>query len=186
MVRKKTHPTHFNDLLMTPEEHQEKFLTEYQAGKNALERGEYRQSILHLEAASQLVTRGSRLGGEVFLWLVSAYQAAGKVDEAIALCQQLANHPYYETRKQSQDLLFIIKAPKLNRPPEWMSQIPDLSAVDQSDPEFRRGKGTTLYKKSQQTEPDLDLTKVNTKDNQFIGVALSVILLTLLSLFIFQ
>lgn len=169
---------------MTPEENQEKFQIEYQAGKNALECGEYRQSILHLEAASQLVTRGSRLGGEVLIWLVTAYQAAGKVDEAIALCQQLANHPHYETRKQSQDLLFIIKAPKLNRPQEWMSQIPDLSAVDKSEAEFRRGKGTTVYKKGQENEPEVDLTKVNTKDNQFIWVALSVILLTLVSLWI--
>lgn len=168
---------------MSSEEIQERLTTEYNAGKNALECGQYRQSIQHLETACQLVNGGSRLGGDIKIWLVSAYQAAGKLDEAVALCQQLANHPHWEIRKQSQDLLFIIKAPKLNRPSEWMSQIPDLASVDQSDLEYRRGKGTTTYKPTKKAEPEVDLTKVNTKDNQFIWVALFLVILTLAGVF---
>ena len=38
---------------------------EYQAGKAAFERGQYRNSVQHLEKASDLVARNSRLGGEV-------------------------------------------------------------------------------------------------------------------------
>ncbi|MGK7872759.1 MAG: tetratricopeptide repeat protein [Xenococcaceae cyanobacterium] len=158
-------------------ENQEKFQIEYQAGKYALERGQYRLSVQHLEKASQLVALPSRLGGEANIWLVTAYQAAGMQAEAIALCKQLCKHPHSEIRKQSKHLLYIIEAPQLKRPREWMTEIPDLGALSDSEPKYRRGSG--LAKQSQSSPGDpIDLSQVNTKDNQFIWVALLVILLT--------
>lgn len=43
-------------------ETKETFRIEYQAGKAAFERGEYRAAVQHLEAASALMNRTSRLG----------------------------------------------------------------------------------------------------------------------------
>ena len=71
--------------------------TEYQAGKSAFEGGHYRQSVQHLEKASALVDRNSRLGGEIQIWLVTAYEAAGQRNEALSLCKQLDRHPSIES-----------------------------------------------------------------------------------------
>ena len=154
----------------------EKFQQQYQAGKEALERGQYRLSIEQLEAAKELVPRNSRKGGEVQIWLVTAYQAANKLDEAISLAQELIVHPDTQTREQAQRILYIIKAPVLERPKEWMSEIPDLSAADQ-------GKSRYVTAKKRAEQPiksdiqDLEAIPVETKDNGFIWFALILIAL---------
>ena len=81
------------------------FQQRYQAGKQALERGQYRQSIEQLEIAKDLVSPNSRRGGEARVWLVTAYQAANKIEEAIALAQELITHPDLQTREQAQRIL---------------------------------------------------------------------------------
>jgi hypothetical protein len=96
---------------------QAQFHREYQAGREALEHGQYRRSIQHLEAANQLVATSSRLGGEVQMWLVSAYQAAGRLPEARSLCQKLTKHNHPDIRKQSKQVLYILDAPRLQRSP---------------------------------------------------------------------
>ncbi|NEQ28041.1 MAG: hypothetical protein F6K28_55440, partial [Microcoleus sp. SIO2G3] len=87
--------------------------TQYQAGKTAFERGDYRQSVQALEKAVSLVARNTRVGGEMQFWLVTAYQAAEQQQEAIALCEQLTRHPDLQTRQQAKRLLYILKAPRL-------------------------------------------------------------------------
>lgn len=154
---------------------------EYQAGQVAFERGQYRQSVQHLEKASALVARNSRLGGEVQIWLVTAYEAAGQTTEAIALCEQLKRHPDSETSKQARRLLYILQAPQLKRPTEWMTQIPDLGAVADNKSQTRLASRTTTTKRSPQQQPlpePVDLSQVNTRDNRFIWVALIAIGLT--------
>lgn len=156
-------------------ENKEKFIIEYQAGKAAFERGEYRAAVKHLEAASALINRTSRLGGEAQTWLVTAYQAVGQTDEAIALCQQLSRHPDPETSKQGKRLLYILQAPELKRPAEWMTEIPDLGAIADSDSSYRRGTNSSISPSSSkpQEQPEIiDLSQVNTQDNQFIWFAL--------------
>jgi len=147
----------------------------YQAGKDTFERGRYRESVQYLARASALVASNSSLGGEIQIWLVTAYEAAGQSQEAIALCRQLNRHPDPDTRKQSRRLLYILEAPKLNLRPEWLNQIPDLSAVSDRDPRDFRG-GTTSTTKSPaypSTSPEpVDLGSVNTQDNQFLWAAL--------------
>jgi tetratricopeptide (TPR) repeat protein len=157
---------------------QEQLQFEYQKGKNAFERGQYRISIQHLEKASELVASGSRLGGEVQIWLVTAYQAANQLSEAISLCRQLTKHPHPEIRKQSKRLLYIIEAPRLQRPREWMTEIPDMSKASDSQGQSLRGSGTIAKNSSPAIEP-IDLSQVNTKDNKFIWVALAIVLLIL-------
>jgi tetratricopeptide (TPR) repeat protein len=160
---------------------QEKFQQKYQAGKQAMETGQYRLSIENLEAAKALVSPNSRRGGEAQIWLVTAYQAANQIDQAIALAQELVTHPDTQTREQAQRILYIMKAPKLERPKEWMSEIPDLAQAD---------RGASRYvgsKKKPVTPPEIKLeyseaTPTDTQDNQFIWFALGLIILIISSL----
>ena len=167
-------------------EDQEKFRIEYQAGKAAFEAGEYRISVQRLEAAVALVNCNSRLGGEVQIWLVTAYQAKGQTPEAIALCRQLSKHPDLETRKQSKNLLYILEAPQLQRRAEWLTEIPDLARLPDSDLRDRRGSGNVATanrnSKVQQEPEPIDPSQINTKDNQFIWVALFAIAVIMIGL----
>jgi len=149
--------------------------TEYQAGKAAFERGRYNESVQHLEKASALAARNSRLGGEVRMWLVIAYEAAGHISEAIALCEQLKSHPDPETSKQGKRLFYIMQAPRLKRPTEWLTQIPDLGSLPNNDSRTRLGGGTATNNQPPAQRPQLepvDPTQVNTSDNRFIWVSL--------------
>lgn len=143
-------------------------------GKKAFERGDYQEAIAALEAAKSEVTKSSPLGGEVQIWLVTAYEAAGNSTEALSLCQTLEHHPDWHTRKQARRLLEILKAPQLVRRSEWNTTIPDLSAMDESDRLYRRGTGVTQVKppKSKEELEPVDLSSVETEDNQFLWVAL--------------
>ncbi len=162
--------------------------TYYQSGKDAFERGRYREAVQALEKAVSLVTCTSRFGGDVQIWLVTAYEAAGNRDAAIALCNQVACHPDPETSKQGKRLLYILKAPRLKTRPEWLTQIPDLGAIDDRQ---QQGQGLSPYaranpaprRRSQPQAPEpVDLSQVNTQENQFIWLALGAIALTLLGL----
>jgi tetratricopeptide (TPR) repeat protein len=162
--------------------------TQYQVGKTAFERGDYRQSVQHLEKASALVERHTRLGGEIRIWLVTAYEAAGQRHEAIALCQQLKRHPDWNTRKQGRRILYILEAPQLIRRSEWLTQIPDLSNLDEHEtPNFQTQASTVKrppQQKKQRFMPEqVDLSQVNSQENQFIWIALSAAVLTLGGLF---
>ncbi len=160
----------------------EKFQLKYQAGKEALERGQYRLSIENLEAAKELVSPNSRRGGEAQIWLVTAYQAANLIPEAVALCQELATHADLQTREQAKRILYIIQAPALNRPKEWMSEIPDLANADQSKPQYIAAKKKTENNSFKLVEEKLDLSQVETKDNQFVWFALLMVIVILGSL----
>lgn len=156
----------------------------YQLGKTAFENGQYRESVENLEKAIAALNRNSRLGGEVGMWLVTAFEAAGRTEDAIALCQQLQRHPHFETSKQAKHLLYILQAPKLVRPSEWMTEIPDLGAL----PDNESKTSVTLNPKKspprqKPVEPEyVDLSQVNTTDNRFIWIALIAVGLTISSL----
>ena len=161
---------------------QEQFRQFYQLGKKALENGKYRVSIENLQSAKELVGFSSNLGAEVQMLLATAYQAAGKRQEAVALCQELANHPNLRMRQKAKDVLYIIQAPELQRPPEWMSQIPDLSSGDSTQAQYVTTKNKKSQLKKNDELPEIDLSQVKTEDNQFIWFALIVAILTVGSL----
>ncbi|NET09321.1 MAG: tetratricopeptide repeat protein [Merismopedia sp. SIO2A8] len=162
--------------------------TFYQAGKAAFESGEYRQSISLLEKAIALVPKTSILSGEAGIWLVMAQDASGRNEDAIALCTQLAKHPHTETAQQGRRLLYILKAPKLTKRPEWKTEIPDLSKLEDGDrtpSALANYPRTPKKRKPRKDEPlelePIDWSQVDTKDNQFIGIALAVISLLVVS-----
>ncbi|MEH2437277.1 MAG: tetratricopeptide repeat protein [Nostoc sp.] len=157
--------------------------TRYQAGKVAFENGQYREAVENLEKASALLARNSRLGGEVEIYLVTAYEAAGRTDDAIALCERLKRHAHFEIGKQARRMLYILKAPKLKRPSEWMTEIPDLGALADNELKISiaaKSTKSSVQQKPKPTEPEfVDLSQVNTRDNRFIWVALIAIGLTI-------
>lgn len=159
-------------------DNREKFRLKFQAGKKALERGKYSLSIENLTAATELVPPTSRQGGEAQIWLVTAYQAANLISEAVALAKQLVNHPDTETRERAKRLLYIIQAPQLSRPKEWMSEIPDLASTESSSAKYVTAKTQNNARNLARTETEVDLSRVNTQDNQFVWFALLITILT--------
>lgn len=168
-------------------ETQDNFQKAYKKGKLALERGRYKTSIEELEKAKKLINPHSKLGGEVRLWLASAYQAGNQVQSAIAQCQELAKHPSPEIRKQSERILYILKAPALKRPEEWLTKIPDLSKLSDDESKTSRYRPAGSFKPRRRKLPEpkpIDPSEINTKDNQFIWVALLSILIMFAAIFI--
>lgn len=163
---------------------QAEFEKKYQAGKLAFNNGRYGLSIEQLEQACQLVSSNSPLEGEVKFFLINAYEAAGDSEKAVALCEQLCIHPHGETRKLAKTLLYIIKAPRLKRPKEWMTEIPDLSNLSTSASQYAKVSNPNSKIKPKPQIELVDLTKVNTKENQFIWLSLAIASLTIMSLFI--
>jgi len=154
----------------------------YRNGKAAFENGKYRQAVEELKKACALLERNSRLGGEVQMWLATAYEAAGQNQEAIDICEQLKRHPYPETSKEAKRLQYILKAPRLERPKEWMTEIPDLATLsDESKIRVAASPKKSAPKKTEEIE-FVDLSQVNTQDNRFIWLTLIVMAMTLGSL----
>lgn len=158
-------------------------MSAYTNGRQAFEHGCYRESVEWLLQAIALVNRNSRLGGEMQMWLVTAYQAAGQQQEATALCRKLQLHAHWDTRKQSKRLLYILEAPQLEKKAEWLTQIPDLSNVNEQDLKERLGVGSftqpsgTPSVKSKVPDPDpVDWSQVDTKDSNLVWVALVLLL----------
>lgn len=153
----------------------------YHLGRAAFERGSYREAVTALEQAKALVAGATPLGGEVQLWLMNAYNAANRPADALALGEALARHPDPEIRKQSQRLLYILKAPQLKRPENWMTQIPDLQNIDEKgDAGGYRAPSPPRSRRSPVPEPEpLPLSQVNTADNGFLWVALGGVMLVL-------
>jgi len=146
----------------------------FASGKQKLENGLYQQAVEDLETASGLLASNTRLAGEVDIWLVTAYDANGRLPEAIALCGRLTRHPDYETRHQAQQLIYILQAPKLKRPKEWLTEIPDLGQLAENQSPVLISAKPKISTSRQKLEIPAyeDLSQVNTKDNRFIWVAL--------------
>lgn len=158
---------------------------EFRAGQRAYEGGHYRQAVQHLEKARGLVEANSRLGSDILLWLVTAYEAAGQRPAALALGKQLIRHPRIETRQQAKRIVYIMEAPKLETNPDWSVKIPDLTRLEDNVFSISQISATSTSsrpKKNKWPGEPIDLTQVNTQDNRFIWVALIGILITLTGL----
>ncbi len=168
---------------------------DFQAAKNAFDRGNYREAAAGFEQTLALANPNSILGGEVQMWLVTAYQAKGQMNDAIALCKKLTHHPDLKTCKEAKRILYILEAPKLKARPEWLTQIPDLTQLSEGETRDRPrdrftnriANGTAFSAKQLESKPKLidepvDSSQVNTKDNQFVWVALIAVLIGLGSL----
>lgn len=145
----------------------------YRSGRDAFERGRYREAIDQLQEVVELVGKGTQLGGQAQVWLVSSLEAVERRQEAIALCDILTRHPDPTTRTEARRLLYILKAPRLKIRPEWKTEIPDLSGLDERDPKAAPvyTPRTTPKKRRRKPEPDpepLDWSQISTGDNGFV------------------
>lgn len=145
----------------------------YVLGQAAFERGQYREAIAYFEEALSLVSGDSRRGGEIQIWLVTAYDAAGRSDAALTLCRKLRNHTSYETRQQAKQLLYVLEAPKLQLKSEWLTQIPEIKDSGEV-PRYRAaGQGSQRSAPASpawQTEP---MEPIDPKESRgFLGLAL--------------
>jgi hypothetical protein len=83
-----------------------------------------------------------------------------------------------ETRKQGKNLLYILQAPQLQRPTNWMTEIPNLDQLSSDGAQSSGGSGYALTAKAAprsrpKPEPSpLDPSQINSKDNGFLWVAL--------------
>jgi tetratricopeptide (TPR) repeat protein len=149
--------------------------TDYLNGQAALERGDYQQAVSYLESALANVEPGSALGGEIQMWLVTAYEAQGNLAAAIDLCIKLTSHPHLETRQKSKRILYILQAPALVRRAEWITKIPDLQDLEDhggsQGSSTARSTGSTPRRKLP-PPPPIDPSEIKTNDNGFIAVAL--------------
>lgn len=160
----------------------------YQAGRDAFERGRYRESVEKLIEATAQAGPNTPLGGQAQIWLVTAYEALQQRAEAIALCEVIAKHPHYDTRKEAKRLLFILKAPRLKTRPEWLTQIPELNNLEEGDRAAQSAYANRAPKAPPKPKPTfpkepVDLSQVDTGDNGFVWVVLGAILLILGGLF---
>jgi hypothetical protein len=101
-----------------------------QLAQRAFEAGQYRTSVEVLERARALAAPGTLLQGEIMIWLVTAYEAAGQRAQAQILCQLATKHPQWDTRKEAKRLLYILKAPILRSRDDWQTKIPDLESLE--------------------------------------------------------
>jgi tetratricopeptide (TPR) repeat protein len=152
--------------------------TYFAQGQAAFERGSYREAVECFEEAVKLAKAATPLGGEIQTWLVNAYSAVGKQQEAIALCQVLTRHPDLETRKQGKNLLYILQAPQLQRPTNWMTQIPELDGISREGAQavgaskYATEPGPPARLRPQPESPPLSNSQINHGDNGFLWAAL--------------
>ena len=163
--------------------------TDYQAGQIAFERGEYRQAVSYFLASVAQIQPNTAIGGEVQIWLVTAFEAAGQMTEAKALCQKLLNHPNLDTRQASKRMLYIMQAPELTRRDEWLIKIPDLSQIEDAEGNapvnnmpILPSKPKVKVKSLDEIYAPVDLSQVNTQDNGFSSIALILTIITLAGL----
>ena len=153
-------------------------------GKKALEQGFYQDAIVAFQTALNQGYPESYVGGEIQIWLATAYEAKGENKAARDVCRQLKTHPDVRIRKQSADILYIWEAPVLSTRPDWIVEIPDLTQVE-DNPIPTPGAGLTRKKdkpKASPLEPDSTEPPVSATDNQFTIVATLVLVASLVIL----
>ncbi|MEN9221378.1 MAG: hypothetical protein Q6M04_02965 [Thermostichus sp. BF3_bins_97] len=91
------------------------------------ERGQYRQVLEQVRQAQNRYPQS----GKLRLWQALAQEALGQTQEALLLIQTLLRNPDPEVAQQARYVLGIWQAPRLRRPPEWLSEIPDLSQLEE-------------------------------------------------------
>jgi len=84
---------------------------------------------------------GSLEGGRVLIFKAMALDALGRETEAAEVYKSLEEtHPLTTIRKQAEELLYILEAPRLKIGADERVSIPDMSNFEKNDPKRRRGR----------------------------------------------
>lgn len=102
------------EIKLEEQERLERLAKSYVLGKEAYECGEYPAAVRLLTLGVEEAGPDTDAGGDCQLWLSLAFLAVGREQDAIDTCQYVADkHCNKKIRKQAADLLYILKAPKL-------------------------------------------------------------------------
>tara|TARA_B100001094_G_C18070645_1_gene739841 strand:- start:578 stop:1228 length:651 start_codon:yes stop_codon:yes gene_type:complete len=114
----------------------------YEQAQRQYEKGRYRRTLELSEEALENLLAGSLEGGRVLIFKAMALDALGRETEAAAVYKELEEtHPLTTIRKQAEELLYILEAPRLQISPEERVTIPDMSSMEKNDPRKRRSVG---------------------------------------------
>jgi len=114
----------------------------YESAQRQYERGSYRRTLELTEEALNNLRRGSLEGGRVLIFKAMALDALGRETEAAEVYKDLEeSHPLTTIRKQAEELLYILEAPRLQISPDERVSIPDMSNLEKNDPRKRRSNG---------------------------------------------
>jgi uncharacterized membrane protein len=92
-------------------------------GNFALWGKRYEEAIAALEAYCKGAEPDDRQYLQAQMWLLKAYQASGKTEAAIALCQQLLQSPETSTRLWGQNFLAVLQPESVGTAPEVAPEI---------------------------------------------------------------
>jgi len=113
----------------------------YESAQQQYERGSYRRTLELTEEALNNLRRASLEGGRVLIFKAMALDALGRETEAAEVYKDLESHPLTTIRKQAEELLYILEAPRLQISPDERVSIPDMSNLEKNDPRKRRSNG---------------------------------------------
>ncbi|MCS6783041.1 MAG: tetratricopeptide repeat protein [Gloeomargarita sp. SKYBB_i_bin120] len=141
----------------------------YRQGLRAMEAGRYREAVTALKSALEAQPHDP----QIKLWLAMAYEALQEWGLARDLCRELTTHPDPKVRQQSQQVLYILEAPRLRRRSEWVNRIPLLT--EEAAVPWRVG----IPKKVKPPEEDLPPPRSVAQSNGFVPLALGALLILL-------
>ena len=119
----------------------EKGVALYESAQRQYERGSYRRTLELAEEALKNLRGGSLEGGRVLIFKAMALDALGRETEAAEVYKSLEEtHPLTTIRKQAEELLYILEAPRLKIGADERVSIPDMSNFEKNDPKRRRGR----------------------------------------------
>ena len=142
------------------------------AAEAALDVGDYNFCIKIIEPLLLDYQSETPTGGQLRLIVVTAYMGKGDEKQAINICQKLVRNKKEGVRQQAKQLLSILEAPQLPRPPNWSVEIPKLEMEPSLKSSFKK---TKKKKEDRINHPPTGPTK--TFDLGFSIITLFVILL---------
>jgi len=112
-------------------------------GRELFSRGRYAESVTHLRKAVSFLGAGSRVGGQIELWMAQALDAAGDKNQAKKVFAKLTMHPDNDVRRVAEELLFIINAPTLALPDDAFIKIPVGGVLDPNQGSYIGSRDTS-------------------------------------------
>ena len=141
------------------------------ATEAALEKGDYGICIKIIDPLLLDFQAETEIGGQLRLLIVTAYMGKGDEQKAINICQTLVHNKKESVRQQAKQLLSILDAPRLPKPPNWSVEIPKL----EMDPSLKSSFSKAKKKREKIYHPPTGPTK--SLDFGFSIITLLIILL---------
>ena len=94
--------------------------------RQAIDRGDYSQSLRLLEPLAEVHRPVSPIGAGVRLLMATALMGQGQTEQAASCCRSLQTCVDPTLRTRARELLMVLEAPALRRPRHWSLTLPDL------------------------------------------------------------